>query len=183
MCVCVCAYARTKSACVGVVRTVSMTGVVLADSLVLNSSPLLPTTNTHIHTHKTSVLHTTVRLCYHDAAHFLLINNWYGMFTATFWNMETSCRGRSAVKTYLWRAAYFTRVSSFQYPLITTTPNVTWARKRSALSKHNVTAPQIYPIPMSWLHIVQSPGGFETFSVAGLFPPTSTTHNKQSGDL
>ena len=62
--------------CVGVVKAVSMTGVVLADSLALNSSPLVPTTNTHMHTHKTSVLqHTTARLCYGDASRFLLIND------------------------------------------------------------------------------------------------------------
>lgn len=110
-CVCVC----IKSVCVRVVKAVSVTGVVLADSRVLNSSPFTPYnthTHTHMHTHITSVPHTTERLCYYDA---ILFRTDQQLFTATVWNMQTSCQGLGAVNKYLLRLAYFIPVSSFQY--------------------------------------------------------------------
>jgi len=96
--VCVCVYV-----CVGVVKSVSMTGVVLASSLVLNSSPLLPTTNTYT-LNKTSVLHTSGRLWCPDATHSSAIDHWY---RRGFQLQSPPRGGRRVVKTHLLRAASF----------------------------------------------------------------------------
>lgn len=164
-----------------------MRRVVLASGLVLNSSPSLPATNTqtpYTHTHKTSVPLTAARLLSWGETFPIdqqLIRRVYS------YSLQDPVKATIKAPVGLvggWRVDWFhirviTAISAVsankkkQKP-----PNVTRGRKWSALSKHNVTAPQIYPIPMSWLHIVPSPGGFErvTFHVDGLFLPTTHTH-------
>lgn len=127
---------------------------------------LLPKTNTHTRIH-TKYLFSTLEISRvsPDATPFLTDRQ----LTACL--QLLSATWRHSVKKYLLRAGYYTRVSSFQYqlnPLITTTPSVIWVRKWSALSKHNVTAPQTFP--MSWLNILLSPCGFERAPCFGLFP-------------
>lgn len=149
-------------------------------------------TYTHMHTHITSVPHTTERLCYYDA---ILFRTDQQLFTATVWNMQTSCQGLGAVNKYLLRLAYFIPVSSFQYWLYPPNNNNSlcdWSQEviytvqtqchsPSNISNSNVMA--AYCAVSRWIWKSGILSGWLFFFVPTPHPSPTTTCNKQSGDL
>lgn len=97
VCVCVC----VTSLCVGVVKAVSVTGVVLADSLVLNSSPF-PPCNKHTHAHTQNICSARHRRWRdRDATSFLL----HRPLRVYSYVLERG-RGHSRANAYPLRAAH-----------------------------------------------------------------------------